>query len=101
MLLKAGSVLTFQIHYTTNGTAASDRSMHRLQIREGTSHGGSAHRRDGESALHDSGGRRQSSGRVRAVEFIEDVTIYSMIPHTHLRGKSWEHTMTYPDGRPR
>ncbi|MET0211370.1 MAG: peroxiredoxin, partial [Vicinamibacterales bacterium] len=30
---------------------------------------------------------------------VEDVTIYGLIPHTHLRGKSWEHTMTWPDGK--
>jgi hypothetical protein len=22
-----------------------------------------------------------------------------MLPHTHLRGKSWEYTVTYPDGK--
>jgi copper type II ascorbate-dependent monooxygenase-like protein len=33
------------------------------------------------------------------IEFTEDVTLYSMVPHTHLRGKSWQHTLTYPDGR--
>ena len=33
------------------------------------------------------------------MEFLEDVTLYSLGPHTHLRGKSWEYRMTYPDGR--
>ncbi len=28
-----------------------------------------------------------------------DVTLRSLLPHTHLRGKSWEYTATYPDGR--
>ena len=28
-----------------------------------------------------------------------DVTLRQMLPHTHLRGKSWEYTATYPDGR--
>ena len=35
------------------------------------------------------------------MEFVEDVTIYSLTPHTHLRGKAWEYTVTYPDGRNR
>ena len=30
-----------------------------------------------------------------------DVTLRQMLPHTHLRGKSWEYTATYPDGRTR
>jgi hypothetical protein len=33
------------------------------------------------------------------LEFTEDVTIYNITPHTHLRGKRWEHRVTYPDGR--
>ena len=28
-----------------------------------------------------------------------DITLWQMLPHTHLRGKSWEYTATYPDGR--
>ena len=30
---------------------------------------------------------------------LTDVTLRSMLPHTHLRGKSWEYTVIYPDGR--
>jgi hypothetical protein len=30
---------------------------------------------------------------------VADVTLRQMLPHTHLRGKSWEYTVTYPDGR--
>jgi hypothetical protein len=33
------------------------------------------------------------------MEFLEDVTLYSLGPHTHLRGRSWEYRLTYPDGR--
>ena len=34
-----------------------------------------------------------------AVEFNADSTILAIFPHTHLRGKSWEYRMVYPDGR--
>ncbi len=34
-----------------------------------------------------------------AIEFTEDTHIISVIPHTHLRGKSWEYRLIYPDGR--
>ena len=30
---------------------------------------------------------------------LTDVTLRSLLPHTHLRGKSWEYTAIYPDGR--
>ena len=28
-----------------------------------------------------------------------DVTVWSLLPHTHVRGKRWEYQATYPDGR--
>ena len=28
-----------------------------------------------------------------------DVTLWSMLPHTHVRGKRWSYEATYPDGR--
>ena len=34
-----------------------------------------------------------------AIEFTEDAHIWGLIPHTHLRGKSWEYRIIYPDGR--
>ncbi|MCI0366356.1 MAG: hypothetical protein L0219_21045, partial [Phycisphaerales bacterium] len=30
---------------------------------------------------------------------LQDTSILSIFPHTHLRGKSWEYRMVYPDGR--
>ena len=29
----------------------------------------------------------------------QDITLWSMIPHTHVRGKRWNYEITYPDGR--
>jgi hypothetical protein len=34
-----------------------------------------------------------------AIEFNQDVHITALFPHTHLRGKSWEYRLVYPDGR--
>ena len=28
-----------------------------------------------------------------------DITIWSVLPHTHVRGRRWEYQATYPDGR--
>ena len=33
------------------------------------------------------------------VKIENDVILQSMFPHSHLRGRSWEYTVTYPDGR--
>ena len=32
------------------------------------------------------------------IQFTEDSHITALFPHTHLRGKSWEYRMIYPDG---
>ena len=29
----------------------------------------------------------------------QDTTVWSILPHTHMRGKKWEVTAVYPDGR--
>ena len=29
----------------------------------------------------------------------QDITLWSMLPHTHVRGKRWNYEATYPDGR--
>ena len=31
--------------------------------------------------------------------FNRDVTLWSMLPHTHVRGKRWSYDVIYPDGR--
>jgi hypothetical protein len=98
LLLRAGTGLTFQIHYTPNGTPTTDKTsigfkfarqppVHVLRVR------GMQNTRfviPAGAANHPVESR---------LEFLEDVTIYSIAPHTHLRGKSWEYTMTYPGGR--
>jgi hypothetical protein len=97
-LVKAGSKLTFQMHYTANGTAATDRTSvgvkfasapPEVEIRE--------------TALMNQNftlPAGQASSTVEATMTVsEDVTLWSLLPHTHLRGKSWKYDVTYPDGR--
>jgi hypothetical protein len=31
--------------------------------------------------------------------FNRDVTLWSLLPHTHVRGKRWSYDVSYPDGR--
>jgi mono/diheme cytochrome c family protein len=98
LLLRAGSVLTFQIHYTTNGKATSDRSMVGFRFAKERP---SIEARVG--AMMNPRFMIPAGAENHAVEagvaFAEDVTIYGLIPHTHLRGKSWSYTMTWPDGK--
>ena len=98
MLIKAGSVLTFQVHYTTNGKPAKDRSgigfvfakqRPQYEVRSGSF--------SNPALLIPAG---EANHRVdSAIEFLQDSRITAIFPHTHLRGKRWEYRMVYPDGR--
>ena len=98
MLLPAGTVVTFQIHYTTNGEAQTDRSSIGFKFAKQAP----AKIARAAAMLNPRfmipAGAPDHAVEAR-LEFVEDVTIYNLTPHTHLRGKSWEHTITYPDGR--
>lgn len=96
-LLKAGSDIVFQMHYTSNGKEAMDRSRVGfkfakeppkervfntflanpfLQIPAG----------DPNAEIHG------------AITLPMDVTLLSMNPHTHVRGKAFRYQATYPTG---
>lgn len=97
MLIKAGSVLTLQVHYTANGSEADDQ----------TSVGITFAKEPPKTEIH-------SSAFINAmftlppgspdtevesmIQFNENSHIWALFPHTHLRGKSWEYRMIYPDG---
>ena len=97
-LIKAGSDLVFQLHYTSNGTPGSDRSRIGLilshqppqqrvlmlaaaNVRFAIPPGDPDYRVDAQVTLH-----------ARA-------TLISLLPHMHLRGKSFEFRVIFPDGR--
>ena len=98
MLLEAGTVLTFQVHYTTNGTEETDRSRIGFKFaKQAPSNPVYATAMMNPRFMIPAGAAHHP---VEArMEFVEDVTLYSLAPHTHLRGKAWEYTVTYPDGR--
>jgi hypothetical protein len=97
MLLKAGSVLTFQVHYTANGTATEDRSSIGLvfakqppkqEVRTGAFFNPTLMVPAGDG-----------NAEVDCVmEFKQDSHLWAIFPHTHLRGKSWAYRAIYPDG---
>jgi len=96
--IKAGSMLTLQVHYTATGKAERDstsvgfvfakqppkqeiRSASFINLQLRIPPGAENHRVDS------------------TIEFTQDSHIVALFPHTHLRGKSWEYRLTYPDGR--
>ena len=96
--IPAGSTLIFQVHYTTNGKPGVDRSQIGLifakeppprEIRTGIianplfaiPAGAANHQVEAEAT------------------FSDDVKVWTMHPHMHLRGKDMTYTAIYPDGR--
>lgn len=97
-LVKAGSDIIFQLHYTANGKEGDDQSklglvfakeppekrvltMASQSWRFAIPPGDSNYQVDSTVKLH------------------EDSTLMSFIPHMHFRGKDFEYRAIYPDGR--
>jgi hypothetical protein len=97
-LVKAGSTFQFQVHYTTNGKEAVDRSVLGLRIRKDKpvyrALSGSAMQPRLAIPPNDPNYESQAT-----YVFKEDVTLLDMTPHMHLRGKAFKYVLTYPDGR--
>ena len=98
MRIKAGAVLAFQVHYTANGTLTKDR----------TSVGLIFAKKPPQQEIRNSAfvnpmfvipAGAENQVVESAIQFTEDSIIWALFPHTHLRGKSWEYRMVYPDGR--
>jgi hypothetical protein len=93
----AGSDLVFQLHYTPVGTVRTDRSrvglifakqpVEHLAITRGI-----AQRR----FIIPPGAPNHPV--TSSFTFASDAHLLSLLPHMHLRGKSFEYTATYPDG---
>jgi mono/diheme cytochrome c family protein len=98
MKLPAGTTLVFQMHYTTYGKASTDRT--RIGVRYATAPPTTQLRWASlaNGALHIPAG--EADHREDAEMTIgQDITMWSMLPHTHVRGKRWFYEVTYPDGK--
>lgn len=97
-LIKAGSSLVFQLHYTPIGEPAKDRSYIGLFFAKGPIQ------------------KKALTGTATNAQFVipagagnyevksswvakEDVRILDLMPHMHVRGKDFSYTAVYPDGR--
>jgi hypothetical protein len=95
--LEPGGIIELQMHYTTKGEAATDRTKvgliyskeaAPLEVRPGQFINGSFTLPAGAADV-----------AVEAdAEFMQDATVWGIFPHTHLRGKKWSYKMILPDG---
>ncbi|MCI0486206.1 MAG: cytochrome c [Blastocatellia bacterium] len=97
-LIKAGSDLVFQMHYTPNGKETKDRSMVGLIFSKQP-----VKKVITTTAAFDVRfviPPNISNHQIKAeYEFDQDTEIISFMPHMHLRGKNITYTAYYPDGR--
>jgi hypothetical protein len=98
MKLPAGTTLVLQMHYTPSGKATTDRTRigvkfakaaPRTELRWASLANGSLH--------IPAGADDYPVGANMTIN--RDITLWSMLPHTHVRGKRWSYEATYPDGR--
>jgi len=96
-LIKKGSKLTFQMHYTPNGEATTDRSYVGLIFSktpvQKTALTGTAINSRFVIPAGDANFEVLSSWTAT-----DDVRIIDLMPHMHVRGKDFTYTAVYPDG---
>ncbi len=98
MRVPAGSQILFEMHYTPNGSVQKDRSYIGLKFTDLKSVRNEV---IGLEAINPK--LKIPSGADKHVvnadeKFQEDVTLLSLTPHMHLRGKSFRYDAHYPDG---
>jgi hypothetical protein len=97
-LIKAGSSLRFQVHYTPNGTAYKDRSYIGVTFaKEPVKYQamtGNALQYNFKIPAGDPNYEVKSTWTAK-----KDVQLVGLMPHMHVRGKDFKYTITYPDGR--
>jgi hypothetical protein len=96
--LPKGSSLVFQMHYTTIGRETTDRTKVGLIFAKEPPKTPLSGTALVNGSLHIPAGAVDH--RVDAeMTFNRDVLLYSMTPHTHVRGKRWYYEVIHPDGR--
>jgi hypothetical protein len=98
MLLKAGSDIVFQLHYTPNGKPARDRSRIGFVFAKEP-----PAQRVFNFAIGNAGFVIPPHAPAHVVDggevLLNDIELLSFNPHMHLRGKSMEYRAVFPDGR--
>jgi peroxiredoxin len=96
-MIPKGATLIFQMHYTPNGFAQEDKSSVGLVLAK--TPGSIMHSK----IIVNMGIEIPPGANNHKIEgsttFTKDVMLYSLMPHMHLRGKSFEYAAVYPDGK--
>jgi hypothetical protein len=119
-LVPAGSDMVVSLHYTTNGKALVDRTKIGFTVAKTPPPKKFVVQQGGEdtpvieptaasskavfsSAYNPNFAIPPNDGNYRAppmdITFLKDVELVRLRPHAHVRGKSTQYTVTYPDGR--
>ena len=93
----AGSDLVFQMHYTTNGEAASDQTSVGLIFAKSPPRQRVVTLQLNNHALLIPPGADDFRVEVQGT-MPNDATLLSLFPHMHLRGKRFEYDIVHPDG---
>ena len=96
--IPAGAIITFQIHYTADGKTVSDQTAIGMVFAKQPPRAAVRTSAFMNPLLTLPAGVADQTVP-SAIQFKEDVHITALFPHTHLRGKSWEYRLLYPDGR--
>ena len=96
--IPAGADLVFQVHYTPNGTAATDKSYVGLVFSK-TPPKQELLTRPVLNARFAIPAGDPDYKVESSFTFTDDSHIYSLMPHMHLRGKDFLYRVTYPDGK--
>lgn len=97
LLLRAGTILTFQMHYTAHGHETKDRTSVGFQFASG------APDEEIRMGAFINGSFTLPAGQkdvmvATELEPTETIKIWGLLPHTHLRGTRWKYTLEQPDG---
>jgi len=96
-LIKKGSMLIFQMHYTTNGQPSKDRTGIGLYFAKGPVEKRVITTGAVSRNLVIPAGEANYESKA-SFTFKEDSHIVSFMPHMHVRGKDFEYKLVYPDG---
>ena len=95
--LEPGGMLELQMHYTANGRAGTDRTKVGMILSKDPSP-----REVRASAFFNTQFTLPANSNDVQVDAdistVQDITLWGLFPHTHLRGKRWEYRIEYPDG---
>jgi peroxiredoxin/mono/diheme cytochrome c family protein len=96
-LVRAGSRLVFEVHYTPNGTEQTDRSSIGIRFAKKPPANSVETNILANMVFKIPPGAPNHMGQM-TFAFPEDALLLSFMPHMHLRGLSARYELTYPDG---